>query len=144
MRVGLVGCVKRKLEAPAPAADLYISPLFKGRRCFVEQSCDRWFVLSALHGLVTPEERIAPYDQTLKDASRAERADWSRRVLAQLEAELGSFSGHVFEVHAGSAYIDHGLAEGIEQRGGILALPVLGLRFGEQLAFYKKRCPYAY
>ena len=56
MRVGLVGCVKKKGSSPAPAGDLYISPLFIGRRRFVEASCDRWFILSALHGLLDPDQ----------------------------------------------------------------------------------------
>ncbi|HWO69164.1 MAG TPA: hypothetical protein VNP94_00195, partial [Actinomycetota bacterium] len=46
MRIGLVGCVKSKRARPAPARDLYTSPLFRGARRFVERSCDRWFVLS--------------------------------------------------------------------------------------------------
>jgi hypothetical protein len=49
----------------APAGDLYVSSLFMGRRRFVEASCDRWFILSALHGGVDPDEVIEPYDESL-------------------------------------------------------------------------------
>jgi hypothetical protein len=41
-RVGLVGCVKSKQPRRARAADLYTSALFRGRRSFVESTCDRW------------------------------------------------------------------------------------------------------
>jgi len=42
MRIGLVGCVKQKALVAAPAAELYVSPLFRARRTDVERSCDRW------------------------------------------------------------------------------------------------------
>lgn len=41
-RVGLVGCVKQKLHHPATAADLYVSPLFRGRRRYVERTSSSW------------------------------------------------------------------------------------------------------
>lgn len=36
VRVGLVGCVKTKSRRAAPARDLYLSPLFRGWRSYVE------------------------------------------------------------------------------------------------------------
>ncbi len=51
MRIGLVGCVKTKRSTPSLARDLYTSALFTGRRRYVEQSCDRWYVFSARHGV---------------------------------------------------------------------------------------------
>ena len=44
-RIGLVGCVKQKPRKPALAKDLYTSTLFEGRRRYVEQSCDDWWIL---------------------------------------------------------------------------------------------------
>ena len=76
MRIGLVGCVKTKRTTGAPARDLYTSTLFAGRRRYVEQSSDRWFVLSALHGLVRDDEWLEPY-----------RAHWAGRLDA-LEQHL--------------------------------------------------------
>jgi hypothetical protein len=60
MRVGLVGCVKTKQPRVAPAQELYTSPLFRRRRAWVERTCDRWFILSAKHGLVEPGRVLAP------------------------------------------------------------------------------------
>gem|GEM_PF-2798363 len=136
MRVGLVGCVKTKQPAPARAAELYTSPLFVGRRRWVERTCDRWYVLSALHGLLEPGAVIAPYDLTLTDRSNAERAEWSRRVLAQIAEDLGDLRGMVFEVYAGGAYRAHGLLTGLRQRGATVEVPAEGLSQGRQLAFY--------
>jgi hypothetical protein len=108
MRVGLVGCVKSKQEVAAPAGDLYTSPLFLGRRAAVEASCDRWFILSAQHGLLDPAEVLEPYDLTLSSLPVAERRRWSTNVVAALRDELGDLSQHAFEVHAGAAYTGHG------------------------------------
>ena len=63
----MVGCVKQKALTARPARDLYVSALFEGRRVFVERSCSEWWILSALHGLIHPDQVLEPYDVTLKD-----------------------------------------------------------------------------
>jgi hypothetical protein len=138
MRVGLVGCVKSKQSRAAPARELYTSPLFRGRRAWVERSCDRWFILSAKHGLVGPGRLLAPYDETLTALPRAARRRWSAMVVQALDQALGGLSGVVIELHAGLPYLDHGLAAGLRERGAALEHPVHGLAFGQQLAFYKQ------
>lgn len=137
-RVGLVGCVKKKQSYPAPAEDLYTSPLFRGRRAYVEQTCERWLVLSALHGVVKPGTVLDPYDVTLNDASISQRQAWAEMVLRQLDAELGSCRGLTFEVHAGANYADYGLMRGLKARGAKVEQPAHGLKMGEQLAFYSR------
>jgi len=137
MRIGLVGCVKGKRSSPAHARDLYTSALFLGRRRFVERTCDQWFVLSAKHGLVEPDRVLEPFDQTLNDASTAERRRWSEQVVGDLSEVVGDLHGIVFEAHAGKSYLDYGLAAGIERRGGIVHRLTDGMTFGRQLAFYK-------
>jgi hypothetical protein len=136
VRIGLVGCVKTKLSYPARAEDLYTSPLFRGRRSFVERTCERWFILSAKYGLVDPQDVLSPYEQTLKTSSEAERRAWSRGVLDDLERRLDSFRGHQFEIHAGAEYRDHGLVEGLLSGEAEVTIPTHGLSFGQQLAFY--------
>ena len=135
-RIGLVGCVKSKLGKAAEAQDLYTSPLFRGRRWYVERSCDRWFVLSAKHGLVDPMKVLEPYDHTLKDERIADRRRWSASVLIALKTELGSLGSTVFEIHAGNEYRAYGLEAGIREMGGEVVVPTEGFSLGQQLAFY--------
>jgi hypothetical protein len=137
MRVGLVGCVKAKLSEPSRVEDLYTSTLFRGRRAYVRRTCDRWFVLSAKYGLLDLDEVIAPYDETLTRQSVSARRAWSATVLRQLEQRLGALSGQVFEVHAGAAYRDFGVAEGLTRRGATVEVPAAGLLQGQQLRFYR-------
>ena len=140
-RIGLVGCVKEKAASARPAADLYTSTLFRGRTAYVRRSCDRWFVLSALHGVVGPDAVVEPYDVALDTASRSERRTWSRRVLEQLGDHLGELGQYDFEIHAGAPYRDFGLLEGLRAAGASVTNPTEGMRIGEQLSFYAKARP---
>ncbi|MBE1603724.1 DUF6884 domain-containing protein [Actinopolymorpha pittospori] len=135
-RIGLVGCVKEKATKPLPARDLYISALFRGRRSFVLRSCTEWWILSAEHGLVHPDQVLAPYDKSLKSATRAERRAWSEAVLRRLDGETRPASGDVVEFHAGAEYRDYGLLEGLVARGCRVEVPTSGLPLGRQLQFY--------
>lgn len=136
MRVGLVGCVKTKLDHAAPAGELYTSPLFRYRKAYVERTCDRWYVLSAKHGLMEPSVVTKPYEQTLVGAPAAVKKAWATKVLADLEAEV-ELAGAVVEVHAGKDYMDHGLRAGLIAVGAEVVEPTAGLRMGQQLAFYR-------
>jgi hypothetical protein len=135
-RIGLVGCVKRKRSTATPACDLYTSPLFRGRRRYVEATCDLWFILSARHGLVEPETVLGPYDESLTNASLDRRRSWARSVLVDLDTRLGDHHGRTFEIHPGATYREHGLVDGLRQRGAVVVIPAVGLTQGQQLAFY--------
>lgn len=141
MRVGLVGCVKQKHSRPTRADQLYTSTMFQGRRRFVEQSCDSWFILSALHGLVEPDRLLEPYDVTLKGSGIATRRAWSADVLRDIGRRFAHVDRLTFEIHAGSNYRDAGLVEGIVRLGATVEIPASGLSQGEQLAFYKRGYP---
>jgi hypothetical protein len=135
-RIGLVGCVKRKGTDPAPAKDLYRSPLFVGRRRYVEHTCEDWFILSAKHRLVRPEQVLAPYDETLVGKPRHELERWSAEVLFAIDALGVDYPSTVFEIHAGQTYRDFGLVGGLLARGARVEVPAEGLSQGQQLGFY--------
>ncbi|AXV10187.1 hypothetical protein DVS28_b0447 (plasmid) [Euzebya pacifica] len=112
-----------------------MSPLFTGRRAWAERHCDTWYVVSALHGLIHPNDIISPYDVTLIGASAAEKRRWASRVLGQFRDRHPSGSGTV-EFHAGGDYRAHGLAAGLAADGWIVDNPTEGMGIGTQLAFY--------
>lgn len=85
--LGLVACSAGKLPAEAPAADLYTGQLFRKARAYVQRECDSWLILSALHGVLTPDQLVEPYSMYLPAQSAIYRAAWRRRVAEQL-AEL--------------------------------------------------------
>jgi len=73
----VISCVSKKHETLAPAKDLYDSELFRRARAYVEATGCPWFILSAKHGLVAPDEVIAPYLETLNAMSVADRRNSS-------------------------------------------------------------------
>jgi len=128
--VGLVSCVSRKRAQATDAQDLYESPLFLKARDYVEQTCDRWFILSAKHGLVAPQQVIEPYEETLNTKSRAERRQWADAVWRRLRAGLHCSDRVV--VLAGAHYREY-LVPRIKQHGCVVDVPMEGLGIGQQL-----------
>jgi hypothetical protein len=61
--------------------------------------------LSALHGLVGPDEQLEPYDLALSDLPAAARRGWGERVVGELEGRLGGVGDRTLEIHAGAAYV---------------------------------------
>lgn len=137
-RIGLIGCVKEKAGGRRAAKELYVSNLFSGRRSFVEQNCDQWWILSGKHGLVHPDDRLAPYDVSLKNAGRPARRQWSTRVLAAIDERVRPVAGDIFEIHASGDYREFGLIEGLRARGCVVELPTRGMGLGQQLKFYRQ------
>ena len=135
MPLYLVSCVSQKLPVLAPAKDLYISSLFRKARSYVERKCQPWFILSAKHGLVHPDQPIAPYDLTLNTMGVRDRRWWAKEVLSQLEPHLDDAGGLVFL--AGQRYRQF-LEPALQQRGVSVSVPMEGLKIGEQLSWLDK------
>jgi len=105
----------------------------------VETSCTEWWILSAKHGLVHPEELLSPYDFTLKKATKKGRMIWSKRVLEAINERIDVTAGDVFEIHAGIEYRNFGVAAGIRRKGCLVSVPTIGMGIGKQLKFYKEQ-----
>lgn len=133
--VVLIGCVKSKVDHPAPARDLYTSALFRKERAYAESTGLPWFILSAEHGLVEPSQVIEPYDLCLAAAPRRYRIAWGNRVVAGLASSIGELHDKTIEVHAGAAYTD-AIRAGLAAAGATLLEPLSGLMMGERLAWY--------
>lgn len=131
--VHLVACVSQKAAGPARARDLYRSDWFKKARAYVTAQSGRWFILSALHGLVEPTRRIEPYNVTLATMTAAERRAWGERVSIQLAQAIGPRTPVVFL--AGRLYRDP-LAAWAARRATV---PMEGLGIGEQKAWLAQR-----
>ena len=131
----LVTCVKEKRTSPAPARDLYASPLFKKERAYAERAGLPWFILSAEHGLVAPDEWLAPYERYLPDTPGSFRTAWGNWVTERLELLAGPLKGLSVEVHAGGAYVD-ALRAPMSSKGATLIEPLAGLTMGQRLAWY--------
>ena len=132
MPLYLVSCVGQKRPVPAPAKELYTSPWFRKARSYVEAAGQPWFILSAKHGLVHPEDIIAPYEQTLNTMRVSDRRRWAQAVSSELGPYLKDVESVVFL--AGQRYRQF-LELGLLQRGLAVSVPMEGLKIGEQLSW---------
>lgn len=129
-KIVLISCVSKKLNKPAKAKDLYISPLFKKSLKYAFSfNPDKIFILSAKHHLLNLENQIEPYNLTLNDFSTQEIRKWSNKVLNELN-KVTDFKKDKFIFLAGSKYRKYLLPK-IKN----YVVPMQGLRFGEQLKF---------
>lgn len=128
----LVACAASKRVAPAAARDLYVSPLFEKSRDYAERAFDRWYILSAKHGLLRPDERTEPYDETLNRVKRDQRRQWADCVLRDLLRRTRP--GDVVTILAGRKYRDD-LVPRLQEHGREVRIPMEGLRIGEQLSW---------
>lgn len=84
-KIVLISCVKSKLNVPAKAKDLYVSPLFAYLLKYARQlKPDAVYILSAKYGLLELEQIVAPYEMTLNKMGEPEKKAWARRVLESL------------------------------------------------------------
>lgn len=73
MKIAIVGCGKKKKQkGKHKAKKLYTSLYSRLRIKYAEQKCDQYYILSAKHGLLTPETRIEPYDKHIKELEAPE------------------------------------------------------------------------
>ena len=128
--IALVSCVKKKGEQPAPAQDLYQSALFLGYRAYAERKADCWYVLSAAHGLLRPDQVVTPYDRTLNRMLAPERRAWARKVQGQLRSVLPPTADVI--TLAGTRYREE-IEPFLTEQGYAVSVPFRGLGLGEQL-----------
>ncbi len=126
----LVACCGPKLPEPAAARDLYVSSLFKKARTYAERR-GRWFILSALHGLLDPTKEIGPYDVTLKKMSAQKRREWGQKVLEQMK--VAGLIGLPLVALAGEDYV-----KPLTDAGLTVAQPMKGKSIGKQLQWLNK------
>lgn len=131
----LVSCVSKKADEPAAARDLYLSPLFRLARQYVERQEAEWFILSAEHGLLDPNRVVAPYDRTLNRMAAPERRAWARAVAGELRA-LGR-RWETVVVLAGHRYREY-LMEDLRDLADRVETPLAPFRIGEQLQWLKQ------
>ena len=128
--VCLVSCVGLKRATSAAAKDLYQSDWFIKARSYVEGFGSDWFILSAKHGLVQPDDLIAPYEQTLNTMGVSARRDWARLVERQMDEHMPDAARIV--VLAGQRYREF-LMDYLRRRAEAVQVPMEGLQIGRQL-----------
>jgi hypothetical protein len=104
-QIGLVGCGKSKREGVHAARDLYVGKLFRDAFALSRQEHDETYVLSALHGLVKPDDRLESYDYSLCALRPSEQHRWGHGVVAYLKTLFPDALELRFVLFAGAGYV---------------------------------------
>jgi cytoplasmic iron level regulating protein YaaA (DUF328/UPF0246 family) len=141
MIVYLVACSKQKIDVPkgtfVPARELYCaSDWFRKASALAEYEADEWFILSAVYGLVDPDEMITTYDLTLYDEPVRRRRMWASAVIAELDDILDPDDTVV--ILAGEKYREF-IEPALEEAGIHVEVPMQGMQIGEQKSWLKKQ-----
>lgn len=80
-KICLVGDTKSQRKGRALAELLFTSNLFKHSRAYAERHSDRWYILSAKHGLLKPTDLIDPYSLSIRDHRPDDRFLLAQRIL---------------------------------------------------------------
>ena len=132
-RIVLISCVSKKLSHRAKVKNLYVSTLFKYNLKYANTlGADSIYVLSAKHGLLSLDQEIEPYEQTLNNMHANEVKDWANKVIRQLII-VTSLEEAEFIFLAGNKYRKY-LLPHIKN----VQIPLEGLRIGKQLKRLKE------
>ncbi len=137
--IALISCTatKRKAAGFFSVRELYSpSALFRKSLAYAERrKLDGVYVLSAMHGLLTLDMRVAPYELELTRMTRQHRARWARRVVDAIS--MRHTRRVPWLVLAGASYAAP-LLEEHETLGvgrGAFIEPLARLQIGERLRF---------
>lgn len=105
-------------------------------RAYCEENHDRWYVLSAKHGLLEPAgEPIEPYNETLRDATVDEKRKWAEGVLGHLQSQESLDEETTLVIHAGYDYYGE-LLRLLDGTNVEIEIPTEGLGLGEKMGWY--------
>lgn len=136
-RIALISCVSKKDVIPQPTFDLYKSTWFiKVNKYTNSLNYDYRFVLSAKHGLLSEEDIVEPYEQSLIRVKALELKSWSASVFEKLNKII--LPGDVVDIYAGKAYRKY-LVPLIADKGCLVNVPLIGLGIGSQLSWLDKQ-----
>jgi hypothetical protein len=128
----LLSCTKSKTPYEAPAQELYsASPMFQKTLEYGKTlKPDKMYILSAKHHLVNLNQKLKPYDLTLKDFNKEEKEKWGEKVYQEMKSRGLNLERDKFIFLAGNEYIKP-LTKYIPEKN--IETPMGGKRFGQRL-----------
>lgn len=104
MRIALISCSKNKMATDCIAQEMYSKSLLfsKTLNYCHRQNYDLIFILSAKYGILSPSDKISPYELTLNSFSKSELKKWASGCLKVLsdagvvESQFDFYSGKIY------------------------------------------------
>lgn len=104
-------------------------------RRYAEHHAEAWFILSAEHGVLAPDELVAPYEKSLNKMRKAERLVWAERVQQQIIKVLLPGTKVIFL--AGKRYRED-IVPFLTSKGFSVEVPMKSLAIGSQLSWLNR------
>lgn len=133
MKIALISCVSKKQEGIHKARDLYISDWFKKTKTYVENKYNKWYILSAKHYLVEPDQKLPYYEMYLPIQSKEYKQNWANTVVSQI-----TIPPCKIDIFAGKEYRKY-LIPLLQDKGFKINIPLEGLGIGQQLKWFKEK-----
>lgn len=138
LTIALVAASRRQRGTICRAAEQYDhSPVFRRARDFCERTYAEWYILSARHYVLSPQQVIGPDDTSVHILDTDDRFMWAEQVARALMARQERSAEPVhFALYTSQRYVD------LLQRVAptlTFELPLSGLGFGERLRWYDER-----
>ena len=105
-KIAVINCGSKKKNTSCPAREMYEDgSLFRKMRDYIEQTYDKYYILSGKYGLLSPEEIIEPYEDVvffvqkifrdrakkegriLKAVSKKDQIKWGENVYNTIDWE---------------------------------------------------------
>jgi hypothetical protein len=104
----LVAATRQQRGAICRARDQFDrSPVFRRTRDYCERTRTEWYILTAAHGLLAPQQVIGPTPRALQTLTAEERAEWAARVAKALMARAArSAEPPTFVLYASRRFAD--------------------------------------
>ena len=135
----VIACSASKLPTPSPARCLYTGDLFVASRGFAEDKGLPLWIISAKHGVVSPDQVLEPYDCRVTGGRRshAKPGSWSYRTAYMISNRIRPC--HL--VVLGGEHYRHPMTTwGSSFLSGFTwRFPLMGMEIGFQKQWLKKR-----
>ena len=128
----LISCGKHKKRDRAKAADLYTSPRFRMSVGIARQLALPFSILSAKHGLLSPNKTVEPYDLQLSSLSAESRLAWSKAVFKAIISAKPAITRVIVLAHDEYA---HDLVPALRQEGTEVIEPMRGFSDNSRMMF---------
>lgn len=82
----IIGCGKNKIKTKKAikARDLYTSDRFQTACMIAEKIGSPMYILSGLHGLIKPEDKLSTYECNLEEESKESIELWREKILSEI------------------------------------------------------------
>ncbi|MEO7003744.1 MAG: DUF6884 domain-containing protein [Ktedonobacterales bacterium] len=137
-QIGLVAAAKVRRGGVCQAREQFErSPVFRRARDYCERTYDEWYILSAEHALLTPQQVIGPDGAHLHMVATEKRLRWAKQVAESLaERQRQSTEPLVFVLYASQRYAELLLRVAPDMP---LEQPLSGMALRERVRWFDER-----